>query len=273
MDRMSTATDQLLLREYVERGSETAFRALAERHVNLVFGTARRRLADEETARELTQNVFATLARKAAWLLGETSLAAWLHRATVLETRQWWRGELRRRHREQTASELATHMHSQNEPSLLNAMTPLLDEGLMNLREADRQALILRFFENRTHREIGAILGTGEDAARKRVDKALEQLTAFFRRQGYAVPSAAITVAALEAGGSIAPVGLAAAAAQAALAGGSGVSLTGLGLLFAKFMALTKAQTAAISVVVIGAPLGYRAWGRKGGRALEPEPC
>jgi RNA polymerase sigma factor (sigma-70 family) len=258
MDHLKAATDQQLLREYLEGGSETAFGVLVERHVHLVFGTARRRLADEQTARELTQNVFATLARKAAWLLGEASLANWLHRSAILETRQWWRGELRRRRREQTASELATSMQQHTEPSLLNALTPLLDEGLMSLRETERQALILRFFENRTHREIGSLLGTGEDAARKRVDKALHQLTAFFRRQGYALPTTAITVAALEAGAVVAPVGLAAAAAQLALAGGSGVSLGGIGLLFAKFMALTKTQTAALSLALAAAPLGYQ---------------
>ena len=93
-------TDRDLLREYAERGVESAFGALVQRHIDLVFATARRRLGDDAAAREVTQNVFVSLARKALRLLGETSLAGWLHQAAVLEARQWWRGELRRQRRD-----------------------------------------------------------------------------------------------------------------------------------------------------------------------------
>jgi len=64
-------TDQELLREFVESGSEGAFQCLVDRHINLVFATALRRLRDAGTAQEITQNVFVALARKAAWLRGE----------------------------------------------------------------------------------------------------------------------------------------------------------------------------------------------------------
>src|SRR5438552_14217594 len=162
-------TDRQLLREYAERGSESAFQALVERHLDLVFATTLRGASEAGAAQEITQNVFIALARKALWLQAETSLAGWLHKTALLEVRRWWRGELRRRRREQTAVELGTTM--KDEDSTLKALTAELDDGLLKLRETDRQALMLRYFEGRTHREIGVLLGAREDAVRMRIDK------------------------------------------------------------------------------------------------------
>src|SRR5215468_4305732 len=138
-------TDRELLREYAQRGADGAFRALVERHVDLVFATTLRGVNDAGAAQEVTQNVFITLARKAAWLQGEGSIAGWLHKTALLEVRSWWRSELRRRRREQTAVELGTTM--KDEDSLLKALTGELDDGLLKLRKSDRQALMLRYFE------------------------------------------------------------------------------------------------------------------------------
>ncbi len=247
-------TDRELLRGYAENGSESCFEAVVERHLDLVFATSLRGLNDTGAAQEITQNVFVTLARKAAWLTGETSLAGWLHKAALLEVRRWWRGELRRQKREQTAVGLGTIM--KDEDSLLKALAGELDEGLLELREPDRQALMLRYFEGRSHREIGALLGAREDAVRKRIDGALARLTRFFRRRGYAVPAVATTAAALGAAAKAAPAGLAVAAAHSALAAGGG-ALTGLKPLVVKFMALTKTQTALLCVALAAAPLAW----------------
>jgi RNA polymerase sigma factor (sigma-70 family) len=249
-------TDRELLREYVERGSEGAFRSLVERHSDLVFSTAFRGLGNAGTAQEITQNVFVMLARKAAWLRGETSLAAWLHKSALLEVRLWWRGELRRRRREQTAIELGTVMKDQD--SLLKSLAGELDEGLLGLRESDRQALMLRFFEGRSHREIGALLGAREDAVRMRVEKALARLTRFFRRRGYSVPAVATTIAVLGATAKAAPAGLATAAARSALAAAGGGGLTGFKLYLAKFMGLTKTQTALLCAALAVAPIAWQ---------------
>src|SRR2546427_211955 len=113
-------TDRDLLREYAERGCERAFQALVERHVDLVFATALRGLKDTGAAQEITQNVFIMLARKAAWLRGEISVAGWLHKSALFEIRRWWRGELRRQRREQAAVELGTIM--KDEDHLLKAL-------------------------------------------------------------------------------------------------------------------------------------------------------
>src|SRR5207247_543321 len=118
-------TDRELVRDYTEQGSEGAFRALVERHVDLVFATALRGLNEPGAAEEITQNVFIALARKAAWLRGQTSLAGWLHKSTLLEVRHWWRGELRRQRRERAAVELGTTM--KDDESLLKSMAGLLD--------------------------------------------------------------------------------------------------------------------------------------------------
>src|ERR1043165_1578132 len=122
-------TDQQLLREFVQRGSERAFESLVQRHVDLVFATAVRRVTDVQAAQEITQNVILALSRKAAWLGGQAALAGWLHKTALLEARQWWGGEFRRRRREQTAVELGTTMKDENSP--VPPLAGVLDEGLL----------------------------------------------------------------------------------------------------------------------------------------------
>lgn len=246
-------TDQQLLNEYAHQGSEHAFETLVQRHVHLVFATAARHLGGAGPAEEVTQNVFIALAGKATQLRDHVALAGWLHQATLQEARRWWRGELRRQRREHTAAELGTTMNEA--PSLLATLTGLLDEGLLELRQMDRQALMLRYCENLSQREVAARLGVREDAARKRIGKALERLTRFFQRRGYAVGSAATTVSVLRAAAQMAPAGLAATAARAALSAGAVSKAGGLTMLLGKLMALTKTQTAALSLLVAAGPV------------------
>jgi len=253
---IEAATDRDLLRDYVERGSEAAFQTLVGRHVNLVFATAFRGVSNLSAAQEVTQNVFIALARKALWLPREVTLAGWLHKTARLEVRQWWRGELRRQRREQIAVQLHTTM--KDDDSLLKSLAGALDDGLLELRAADRQALLLRYFEQRSHREIATLLGLREDAVRKRLDKALDQLTAYFRRRGYAVPAVAATAAALRASAQAAPAGCSAIVAQAALSAGGAVSASGFPLMLARLMALTKTQTAVACALLAAAPVWYQ---------------
>ncbi len=248
----SDRTDAQLLREFAQLQSDAAFRELTRRHVNLVFGTACRATNDHPAAEEITQNVFIALARKAAWLQREASLAAWLHRAALLEARQWWRAETRRRTREQTATELETTMKTTARTEA--AMSAVLDEALLELREGERQAVLLRYFEGRNHREIGAALGIGEDAARKRVDKAMDQLLASFRQRGFAVGSAALLVTFLSGATQAAPTNLAAAASAAALASGSGATLPWL----AKLLGLSRAKLAALCLATFLLPVVWQ---------------
>ncbi len=184
----AVAADRELVSSYAREGSETAFRALVARHVNLVFAAALRQVGDSGMAEEVTQNVFVALARKAPRLAGHETLAGWLHRTAILEAKARIRAELRRRRREETAVELEGLRTPSSDP--LAELTPLLDEALLELREPDRLALVLRFLEERSLREVGKALGVEEDAARKRVSRALDRLTDFFRARGFAVPAA-----------------------------------------------------------------------------------
>lgn len=248
-------SDRELLRDYAEGRNEHAFPMLVQRHLDLVFSTAVRGLGNVQAAQEITQNVFIALARKAVWLRGETSLSGWLHKTTLLEVRRWWRGELRRQRREQTAIELGTVMNT--EDTLLKALAGELDEGLLELRETDRQALMLRYFEGRTHREIGQLLGAREDAVRVRIDKALGRLTRFFRRRGYAVPTVATTATLLGAVVIPAPAGFAMVAARSALAAGGSGAATGLKLLLSRLLGLNRAQTSLLCLAIAVGPVTW----------------
>ena len=249
-------TDRELVRDYVENGSEGAFQELLARHLDLVFATALRGLNDTGAAQEVTQNVFIALARKAPWLGGETSLTGWLHKTALLEVRQWWRGECRRRRREQAAVELGTLM--KEEDPQLKALAADLDEGLLELHAAERQALMLRYFEGRTHKEIGTLLGAREDAVRMRTGKALDRLTRFFRRRGYAVPNTMMTAGVLAAAAKAAPAGLVVTATRMALTAGGGGAACGLKLLLLRLMGLTKTQSTVLCAALALAPVTWQ---------------
>ena len=242
--------DRELVSDYAARGSESAFRALVQRHVHLVYATALRQAGDATLAEEITQNVFISLARKAPRLAGLETLAGCLYRAAVLETKARIRSELRRRQREQTASEVITLEHEGASP--FAALLPLLDEALLNLRESDRLALVLRFLEERSLREVGAVLGVDEDAARKRVSRALERVSEFFRKRGFAVAAATSGAALLSSAAQAAPPAVAVSAGNAALASGAG---GGFHFTLFHLMTLTKTQTAVICALAAAVPL------------------
>jgi hypothetical protein len=131
---------------------------------------------------------------------------------------------------------------------------PLLDEALLELREPDRQAVILHFMEGQTFQEVGSALGVGEDAARKRVNRCLDQLTNFFRRRGFAVPALAAGAPLFAVSSHAAPAGLAASATTAGLAAAHSVASTSTLTLIKgalKIMAWTKAKTAIVAVAAV----------------------
>src|SRR2546422_3613252 len=243
---MPLSADCELVTAYAARGSENAFRALVTRHVNLVYATALRQVGDAALAEEITQNVFIALARKAPRLAGVQTLAGWLHRTAILEAKARIRSELRRDRREEMAAEAAALEREGTSP--LEALVPLLDEGLLNLRAGDRLALVLRFLEERSLRDVGLALGVDEDAARKRVSRALDRLAGFFRRRGFTVAAGAGSAALLASTAKAAPAGLTASAANAGLAAGG--ATTGFNLVLVKLMALTTTPTTVLCAIV-----------------------
>lgn len=251
----SVSPDQELVSAYAKEGSETAFRSLVARHVDLVYATALRQVGDAGLAEEVTQNVFVALARKAPRLAGLETLAGWLHRTALLEAKARIRAELRRQRREDTAARLAVIDRPHGEPdNSFTALVPLLDEALLQLRDTDRVALVLRFLEDRSLRDVATALGVDEDAARKRVSRALDRVAAFFRQRGFPIGTGAAAVFAQAT--QAAPAAVAVTATQAGLAVGG--AATGLNLVLLHLMSLTKTQTAVICAVLAAAPLAYQ---------------
>jgi RNA polymerase sigma factor (sigma-70 family) len=244
---MNERDDQQLLRAYAGQRSDDAFAALVKRHASLVYGTACRKLGNPAEAEEVTQAVFVALAKKAPFLCHHANLSGWVHQTTLLECRQHLRAELRRRRREQTAMQL-----NDPPPGHDGALAAELDDALLELPEKDRQPLLLRFFENLSLREVGQALSIREDAAQKRVSKSLTLLERILRRRGKDIGGAAL-VAALGGASQAAPAHVVLIATEAALAGAT--STFALTLAFAKFMALTKTQTAVLCILALSTPL------------------
>jgi len=197
--------DPELLRRYAREGDEAAFAELVRRHVDLVYGAAVR-LAHGNTAlaEDATQTVFTDLARKAGKLLRHPTLTGWLHTSAWYATLTAVRQEQTRRNLEQEASAMNETATTPEDNSWAQ-LRPLLDEALGHLRERERDAVLLRFFQDKNYREVGSILGVSEGAAQMRVERALEKLRGRFSRRGV-VTTAALLVSALGAHGASTPV-------------------------------------------------------------------
>ncbi|HTI99422.1 MAG TPA: TIGR03435 family protein [Dongiaceae bacterium] len=241
---MTAPDDQKLLADFVRTASETAFAALVARHINLVFSTARRLTGNAHSAEEITQAVFLILARKAGSLRAGAVLPGWLYHTTRLTAANYVKGEIRRERREQEAYMQSTTAGT--EPAW-EEIAPLLDEAMGRLGTADRNAVVLRFFENKTAAEVAAALQTTEAAAHKRVQRALEKLRRFFTRRGVTLTGTLLAGAVSAHAVAAAPIGLTATIATAATQGatvGSGTITLVKGVL--KLMAWTKAKTAIV---------------------------
>ncbi len=215
--------DTTLLSRFVREGAEDAFTGLVERHLNLVWGAARRITRDDHLARDVAQTVFSDLARKAKSLPGETILPGWLHRAACHAAHNAVRAKLRRTERER----LAIMTTSDGSDVDFEALAPLLDDALAALTPADRDAILLRFFSGLSFGEIGKALGTNDDTAQKRTSRALDRLREHFGRQGHALSGQGLALALATAAAQAAPAGIAGLVAHSALtatAGATGAS-------------------------------------------------
>src|SRR5881409_2143046 len=164
--RTAEPSDQELLRDYAETGSEAAFAGLVKRHGALVHSAAWRQTGSHAMAQDVTQAVFIILARKAASLRRETVLAGWLFRAVRYAALDARKIESRRQIREQEAARM-TLTESLHEPETeWERLAPWLDEAISRLGAKDRHAILLRFFEKKSFGEIGAALGGNEISAR-----------------------------------------------------------------------------------------------------------
>ena len=244
--KMELMPDSELLRDYARTNRQEAFAELVRRHVDLVYSTALRRVnGDAQLAQDAAQTVFIDLARKAAPLSRRASLGGWLYTSAYFAAAKMARTEHRRRDREEQAMREPTHDSAPEAD--WESIRPALDDAMHELKEADREALVLRYFENRPFAEVGAKLGLNENAARMRVERALEKLRLAFARRGVATSAglaAAISAHAVQS----APTGLAVTLTTASVASSGTGTLTVL-----KLMTAAKFKLGLGALVIAGA--------------------
>ena len=248
-------TDKQLLASYAQQGSEKAFRELVERHINMVHSAAlRESRGDVSQAEDITQAVFTELARRATRLNEHPALAGWLYTCVRLMTANIRRAEANRQRREQEAVVMNQILNDADSGKLWQQVQPVLDDAMHELDDEDRTAVVMRYFEGRSHKEVGAALGLSENAARMRVERSLEKLHGALSRRGINSTAATLaTVLVVAAGASTssafaASVAATAMGSAAAAAGGSSLAIVAKALTTTK----TKAAVAGAAAVVVG---------------------
>lgn len=251
--------DAELLRRYAEEKSEEAFAELVRRHLDLVYGVAHRQVGgDAHLAQDVAQVVFTALARKAPSLASRPVLAGWLHRSAQFAAIDVVRAERRRRTREEEVHAMSDRITpAENSPPDWEKLRPLLDRTIAELGEQDRDAVVLRFFNGRSFADIGASLRLTENAARMRVERALEKLRTHLARQGVTSTTAALAAGLVHQAGVAAPAGLAATVTGATV--GAGAAAGGW---FVTFMSMTKLQLGIVSTVAALGAVGYVSEGK-----------
>jgi len=218
--------DAQLLQQYVETGSPDAFGQLTNRHINFVYGAALRIVRDRHVAEEVTQAVFIVLARKAATLRHEAVLSSWLLSTTRYAALGQMKINARRKRHERRAAEMAKTVWTEEAERNWPQYEGDMDAALASLRETDRKAVLLRFYEHKTFDEIAAILGTAEEAARKRVSRAVEKLRGYFGVSQRTLPATMLTYYLYSKLSAQAPAGLADQVTAAAVSPATAASAT-----------------------------------------------
>ena len=245
-------SDLDLLRQFARENSQDAFTEIVRRHVNLVYSAAFRQVRSPQLAEEVWHSLFADLARAAKKLNSKTILTAWLYSVARRTAIDVIRKESRRQLRDQIAMEMTNMNATANDWTQIE---PLLDDAMAALEETDRSAILLRYFENKSLREVGEALGTSDDAAQKRVSRAVEQLREFFSKQKITVGASGLAILISANAVQAAPVGLAATISAAAVLAGTAVHTSTI-ITATKAIAMTTLQKTLVATtlaVVAGA--------------------
>ena len=245
-----------LLRCFRETQSDEAFRELVRRHVGMVYAVALRRVRNADWADEVAHAVFIALARKARSLSDRTILAGWLYRATRFAAGKLLRDEERRARHEKEAAMASLNDCSRDQEAIsCEDLSPLVFETLDTLSRRDRDAILMRFLENRSFAEVGAAMGTTEAAAKMRTGRALEKLRERLNKRGAHVVLAALSAGLTAATFTLPPTELVASVSSAALghtaATSSATSLAGSAL-SAFTWAKVKIAAAVVLVLIMG---------------------
>jgi RNA polymerase sigma factor (sigma-70 family) len=251
--------DNELLRRYAEEKSDDGFAELVRRHIDFVHAAALRQArGNAPLAQDITQAVFADLARRAVPLARHPALVGWLHTATRFAAAKAIRAEVRRQARELEAGAMNEALGDAGTPAEWERLQPVLDEVLGELKERERTAILLRFFEKKPLAEVGERLALSETAARSCVDRALEKMRVQLVRRGVTSTGAALAAALANHTAVAAPAGLAAAVTGAALAGaGMAAGTAAGGGLIATFMSMTKLQIGISSALAVAGATGF----------------
>ncbi len=248
--------DRRLLRRFVEENSQEAFAALTARYLTLVYSVCRRELADTEAAEDVTQAVFLILARKAPSLSRHVVLSGWLFQTARFAAKNARTREARRKAYEERAARLVPA--TEETDAAWAEIEPLLNPALAALAEGERRCVLLRFFQGMTFAEAGAALGLSEEAARKRVTRALEKMRKFLGKEGVVVPGVALAVLLTAHAATAAPAPVVAAVAQITPGTVPGpVSQITEGVLHAMKIAKMKVFAGAAALALVGAAATY----------------
>jgi RNA polymerase sigma factor (sigma-70 family) len=248
---MQATTDaNELLRRFTQESSDDAFAAIVSRYVNLVYSAALRQVRDRDLAHDVAQSVFVLLARKAKSLPSNVVLSGWLYRATGYVAADAMRADIRRRKREAIAME---EFYDTQGRAVWSEVEPILDDAMRELGKQERDFVLLRFFENKSLREIGDVMGVSEDAAQKRVARALERLRDLLGRRGASVTPTALGGILLSNSCASAPASVISVTALSSAA----VATTILSQTAIDFMAISKLKVAAALIVAatVSAPV------------------
>lgn len=247
-------SDRQLLERFVQTRSHDAFAQIVSQHVHLVYAAASRQVRHRQMAEDITQEVFAALARKAATLRDEQVLAAWLLVATRRTCLTFLRQERRRQRREQKAASMQPTTTPPDHGRESDELLPLLDAALASLGEVDRRAIVLRFFCGASDRDAAGMLGMTENTLRQRRFRSLEKLRAYCRRRGLDIGAEALAGAIAANALRAAPPHLAAAATRYALAAAPPAAAAAAmkGILLMSWMKAKSATVAAIVILLLG---------------------
>jgi len=248
---MDSLTDQQLLRDYAERRSEPAFAELVRRHVDLVYSAALRMVCDVHLAEDVTQGSFVALAQNARKLSGHPVLSGWLHRTARNLAANVVRADVRRRAREQEAAAMNELLAPESDAAW-KKIAPHLDAALDDLSEPDRDALLLRYFERKSAHEIAQTFGISDDAAQKRVSRAVDRLREFFSKRGVGIGAGGLVVLISTNAVQSAPIALAATISTAAVLAG-GTIHTSTAIVTTKVIAMTALQKTLIAAALAAA--------------------
>ena len=241
--------DQELLGAYVDGRDEGAFAQLVRLHGEWVQAAAQRQLRDRHLAEDAAQAVFLLLVRRAKGLRGRSELGGWLFQAVRYCVRETKRHRSAEQRREQ---EVAKMRHEEiRQEADWEEISPLLDDAVGKLGKADREVVLLRFYQQKAMAEVGEALGLSEEAAKKRVQRAVGKLREKLSGKGVAVEAGSLgaMVLAHAAGGGM--EGGAAGLVEKVMAGiGGGGGGNGTAGLIAKgaekMMVWTKVKVAAV---------------------------